>query len=217
MGNFFFNSDRFIGKDPLTVEQLKRQLKNKNKIYISMLRRFARNIRGSDNFWRSKTKDLKHWITHHIARGDGLLMFFVTLSCAENWWPDLKHLLAQSDENAKNYPRAEAIRNGCKISMANAAQRYPLYVNEFFMKRAKSFMATVVKKALGIDHYWGKVEFASGRGAIHLHIIGIARGKAYLRAFYQARFSEGIGEVLNKYVQEKLDMTADVNVNDDPQ
>jgi hypothetical protein len=29
-GNFSFNSDRFIRKDPPTVEQLKRQLKNKN-------------------------------------------------------------------------------------------------------------------------------------------------------------------------------------------
>ncbi len=118
-----------------------------------MLRHFARNIRGSDNFWRSKTKDPKHWITHHIAPGDGPPTFFIMLSCAENWWPDLKRLLGRLDENAKNYPRAEAIRNGCKISMANAARRFPLYVNEFFMKRAKSFMATVVQKALGIDHY----------------------------------------------------------------
>jgi hypothetical protein len=39
------------------------------------------------------------------------------------------------------------------------------------MKRANSFMATVVKKALGIDHDWGRVEFAPGRGAIHLHMI----------------------------------------------
>ncbi len=101
--------------------------------------------------------------------------------------------------------------------MANAAQRYPLYVNEFFMKRAKSFMVTVVKKALGIDHYWGRVEFAPGSGAIHLHIIGIARGKAYLRAFYQARTSEEKAEVLDKYAQENLDMMVDVNVNDDPQ
>jgi hypothetical protein len=31
--NLFFNSDRFIGKDPPTVEQLKRQLKNKNTKY----------------------------------------------------------------------------------------------------------------------------------------------------------------------------------------
>ncbi len=78
-------------------------------------------------------------------------------------------------------------------------------------------MATVDKKALGIDHYWGRVEFAPGRGAIHLHIIGIARGKAYLWAFYQARTSEEKAEVLDKYAQENLDMTMDVNVNDDPQ
>jgi hypothetical protein len=94
-GNFLFNSDRFIGKDPPTVEQLKRQLRNKNTKYISMLRYFARNIKGSDNFWRSKTEHLKHWITHHhIARGNGPPTFFITLSCAENWWPDLKRLLA---------------------------------------------------------------------------------------------------------------------------
>jgi hypothetical protein len=78
-------------------------------------------------------------------------------------------------------------------------------------------MATVVKKALGIDHYYGRVEFAPGRGAIHLHMICIARDKAYLRAFYQARTSEEKAEVLDKYAQEVLDMTADVNVNDDPQ
>ncbi len=164
-----------------------------------MLRHFARNIRGGDNFWRSKTEDLKHWITHHIAHGNGPPTFFITLSCAENWWPDLKRLLGQLDENAKNYPRAEAIRNGCKISMANAARRYPLYVNDFFMKRAKSFLVTVVKKALGIDHYWSRVEFAPGRGGIHLHMICIARDKAYLRAFYQARTSEEKTEVLDKY------------------
>ena len=164
-----------------------------------MLRYFARNIKGSDNFWRSKTEDLKHWINHHIARGNGPPTFFITLSCAENWWPDLKRLLAQLEENAKNYPRAEAIKSGCKIFVANAARRYPLYVNEFFMKRAKSYMATVVKKALGIEHYWGRVEFAPGWGAIHLHIIGIARDKAYLREFYQARTPEEKSDVLDKY------------------
>ncbi len=182
-----------------------------------MLRHFARNIRGSDNFWRSKTEDLKHWITHHVARGNGPPTFFITLSCTENWWPDLKHLLGQLDKHAKNYPRAEAIRNGCKISMANAARRYPLYVNEFFMKRATSFMATVVKKALGIDHYWGRVEFVPRRGAIHLHMICIARDKAYLQAFYKAKTFEKKAEVLDKYAREVLDMTADVNVDDDPQ
>ncbi len=163
-GNFFFNSDQFIKKDSPTVEQLKKQLENKNAKYISILRHFVRNIRGSDNFWRSKTKDLKQWINHHIACDDGPPTFFIMFPCAEYWLPDLKHLLGHLDEHARNYPRAEAIRNGSKISMANSARRYPLYVNEFFMKRAKSFMVTVVKKAPGIDHYWGRVEFDPQKG-----------------------------------------------------
>ncbi len=93
--------------------------------------------------------------------------------------------------------------------MANAARRYPLFVNEFFMKRAKSFMGTVVEKALGIEHYWDRVEFAPGRGGIHLHIIGIVRDKAYLRDFYTASTNKEKADVLEKYARETLDMTAD--------
>ena len=47
-------------------------------------------------------------------------------------------------------------------------------------------MKTVMKKALQIEHYWGRVEFAPGRGAIHLHIVAIAKNKAYLQEFYNA-------------------------------
>ncbi len=140
-----------------------------------MLRSFSRNIKGSDNFWRSRTKDLQHWITHHVARGDGPLTFFITLSCAENWWIDLKHLLAQLEDTAQNYLWAKAIRDGSMIAMSNASRRHSLFVKEYFMRRAKSFMAKVVKTALGIEHYWGRVELAPGRGVIHLHIVAIAK------------------------------------------
>ncbi len=68
-----------------------------------MLRSFSRNIKGSDNFWRSRTKDLQHWISHHVARGHGPLTFFITLSCAKNWWIDLKCLLAQLEDTVQNY------------------------------------------------------------------------------------------------------------------
>ncbi len=118
-----------------------------------MLRSFSRNIKGSDNFQRSRTKDLQHWITHHVARGHGHPMFFITLSCAKNWWIDLKRLLAQLEYTAQNFLQAEAIQDGSMIAMSNASWRHPLFVNEYFMKRAKSFMATVVKTALGIEHY----------------------------------------------------------------
>ncbi len=162
-----------------------------------MLRSFSRNIKGSDNFWRSRTKDLKHWITHHVAKGHGPPMFFITLSCAENWWIDLKHLLAQLEDTAQNYSRAQAIRDESMIAMSNASWRHP-FVNEYFMRRAKSFMSTVVKMALGIEHYWGCVEFAPGRGAIHLHIVAIAKDMAYLQDFYHAKTAEDKAAVVDK-------------------
>ncbi len=179
-----------------------------------MLRSFSRNIKGSDNFWRS-TKDLQHWITHHVARGHSPPTFFITFSCAENWWIDLKRLLAQLEETAQNFPRAEAIKDGSMIAMSNASWRHPFFVNEYFTRRAKSFMATVIKTALGIEHYWGRVEFALGHGAIHLHIVAIANDMAYLQDFFHAKTTENKAAVVNKYAREHLDMTADVEINDD--
>ena len=64
--------------------------------------------------------------------------------------------------------------------MKRAARKYPLSVNGLFMKRARSFMNNVLKEALDIEHYWGRVEFAPGRGQIHLHMLGIAKDRAYL-------------------------------------
>ncbi len=56
-----------------------------------------------------------------------------------------------------------------------------------------------MKNALQIDHYWGRVEFAPVRGAIHLHIVAIARDRAYLQDFYRATTLEDKAEVLNSY------------------
>jgi hypothetical protein len=75
-------------------------------------------------------------------------------------------------------------------------------------------MKTVVKNALQIDHYWGRVEFAPGRGAIHLHFVAIAKDRAYSKDFYKATTLEEKAEVLNNYAIKHLDMTADANVND---
>ena len=99
--------------------------------------------------------------------------------------------------------------------MQRAAKRYPLFVIDFFMKRARSFMKNVLSKALGIEHYWGRVEFVPGKGQIHLHMLGIAKNKAYSKDFYKAQSLEDKATVLDKYAREKLDMKADVNIKDD--
>ncbi len=85
------------------------------------------------------------------------------------------------------------------IAMSNASQRHPLFVNKYFMRRAKSFMSTVVKMALGIEHYWGCVKFAPGCGAIHLQIVAIAKDIAYLQDFYHATTAEDKASVVDTY------------------
>jgi hypothetical protein len=79
---------------PTIYSRIEKTASTKNTHYIQMLRSFSRNKKGSDNYWRSRTKDLRHWIMHHVARGHAPPTFFITLSCAENWWIDLKCLLA---------------------------------------------------------------------------------------------------------------------------
>jgi hypothetical protein len=73
-------------------------------------------------------------------------------------------------------------------------------------------MKTVMKNTLQIEHYWSRVEFAPGRGAIHLHVVVIAKDRAYLQDFFKASTLEEKAKVLNNYATKHLDMTADAKV-----
>jgi hypothetical protein len=177
-----------------------------------MLRYFAQNVKGSDNCWRSRTNDLEQWINHQVSRGHGPPTFFITLSCAKNWWPDLRRLLYQFEKLGVNAKKAKSIKSGGRKEMSHAARKYPLFQNDFFMKRINLFKETVMKNALQIEHYWGRVEFAPGRGAIHLHVVAIAKDKAYLQDFFKASTLEEKAKGLNNYATKHLDMTADAKV-----
>jgi hypothetical protein len=75
--------------------------------------------------------------------------------------------------------KAKAIKNGGRKEMSTATRKYPLFVNDFFMKCFNSFVKTAMKNALQIEHYWGRVEFAPGRGAIHLYVVAIGKDRVY--------------------------------------
>ena len=62
---------------------------------------------------------------------------------------------------------------------------------------------------------WGRVEFAPGRGAIHLHLLGIAKDKAYLDDFYQAKGEKRKVKVLEQYATETMRMIPNIQLDDD--
>ena len=53
--------------------------------------------------------------------------FFITFSCAENWWPDLRRLLAQLEYHAGNKAEGDAIKANNFNEMSAAAKKvFPL-------------------------------------------------------------------------------------------
>jgi hypothetical protein len=126
----------------------------------------------------------------------------------------LRDIYADIEKNAGRNVEAQKLRAGNLQAMSRAARRNPLYVNQYFMNRAKRFMDVFAREVLDLEFYWGRVEFAPGRGAIHLHLLGIAKDKAYLRDFYKARTEAKKVRVMEKYANDVLGMTADVKMDE---
>ena len=58
-GNYFFNDNKLLGKNPPSLEELKEQIRGGNFTFVSKLRHFSRSIHGSDGYWRNKTNELQ--------------------------------------------------------------------------------------------------------------------------------------------------------------
>jgi hypothetical protein len=54
---------------------------------------YSQRVRGSSLYWRSRWAELYSWINHHVKEGNGMPNFFITLSCAKYFWPDVLCLL----------------------------------------------------------------------------------------------------------------------------
>ena len=90
----FFVKD-FLGQEPPTLDELKEQISKGNMDFVDKLMYYSKNISGSASYWRSKKAELYTWINHHIEKGNGPPTVFMTFSCAEYFWPDLKRLLEE--------------------------------------------------------------------------------------------------------------------------
>ena len=97
----YVHSDKnWHGKNPPTFEELKQQIRHGDFTFISKLRYYSQTICETDGYWRNKINELQAWIDFHVSRRNGPPTHFITLTCAENWWPDLCEIYASLEENA---------------------------------------------------------------------------------------------------------------------
>lgn len=206
-GAFFVKS--FVKDAPKTLQELQNQLKNGDDGFISKMTYYSHKVFGSDAYWRFKKSELYTWIHHHIEHGNGAPSLFITLSCAEYFWPDLMRLLEERIFEAEG--RQVDLQNN-KTERNRAINDYSLVVQEFFQIRTKDFLEHIGQEIFGIKYYWVRYEFAKGRGQIHAHLLAITdeqKNDSISKRLYDLRTDKNAqAALLAEWAQDKFGLTA---------
>jgi hypothetical protein len=165
-GSFYVK--QFSNDTQKTVQEIAEEVKKGNTQWLEKISFFSKGIKGSPNYWRSRRNEVYTWISHHVAKGRGPPNFFMTFSCAEYWWEELRHLLV--DRFKCCGLQVPEINDLTQIRLIND---YTIIVQEFFEQKIKHWLETVGKNIFKIDHYWLRFEFAFARGQIHGHLLAI--------------------------------------------
>jgi hypothetical protein len=142
----------FVGNSPPTLEDLQEQLQNGDTPFIDKLMYFGKVVPGSTAYWRSRKAALYSWINYHIEKGRGAPNIFMTLSCAEYFWPDLKRLLEELILLTEKR-KVDLSLNHSELN--EALNDYTLVVQEFFQLRVDEYLKMIKLHVFGIKHYWG--------------------------------------------------------------
>ena len=206
--------DGFMKNCAPTLDDLKDEIAKGNDQFINTLHYFSQKVRGSSSFWLDKRSELYSWINHHIDHGNGPPMFFITLSCAEYFWPDVIRLLKQRTELAgQNWDELTPNSTG----LVQLVNDYSIVIQEYFQRRVETYLNTVGSALLGIEHYWVRYEFAPGRGQIHAHLVATSKDRhlySAMREDYAVNPKKRVAR-LAAYASARFGLTATVSADFD--
>jgi hypothetical protein len=173
----------FNKNGPQNLEELKKSIRKGDVEFVNRLMYYNKCIRGSNSFWRHKRSEVYSWINHHVEVGHGPPNLFITLSCAEYYWPDILRLISERMRIAGD-PRIEECYQG-SAKLTEIINDYTVVVQEFFQLRFNLWMEHVGRALFGIAFFWGRYEFAPGRGQIHIHLLAIRKDQTIFRLCYE--------------------------------
>ena len=208
-GGFFVNS--WYKEGQASQETIKNDLLNGNMKWLDKITYYCKSVKGSTAYWRQKRDEVYSWINYHVSVGNGPPNFFITLSCAEYHWPDIKRLITE------RFFLAGLPLPNLEKSYIQLVNDYTLIVQEYFQKKVKLWLDTVGKHIFKITHYWLRYEFAASRGQIHAHMLAISDHK---KAFQVGNTYAGMNrnkqaEFLAEWTSKTLGFTSSLPVNKD--
>jgi Helitron helicase-like domain at N-terminus len=202
----------FVGNSPPSLDALQEQIQQGDQTFIDKLMYFGKLVPGSTAYWRSKKAELYSWINHHIEKGRGAPNIFMTLSCAEYFWPDLKRVLEEYILLTENR-KVDLNLNHSELN--KVLNDYTVVVQEFFQIRVEEYLKTIGIHVFGIKKYWGRFEFAKSRGQIHLHLLGITDDAVgpngiYTKLFKWKNNKKRQTQIMANWIRSKFNCTAEL-------
>ena len=137
-GGYFV--DGFFKEGPKTLEQLQSEIADGNTRWLERLCYYSQQVTGSPGYWRAKRAEVYTWINHHIEAGHGPLNFFITLSCAEYMWPDIRRLIID------RFTKAGLDAPNLDKSFVQIVNDYTMIVQEYFQERVQIWLSTIGQK-----------------------------------------------------------------------
>ena len=202
-GAYFVNG--FFDNGPQTIQELKESIQNGDIGWINRLAYFSYHVKGSPGYWRFKRSEVYSWINHHMQCGHGAPTLFITLSCAEYHWKDIKKLVKERLAIAGKDVDVDDTKY---ISIVND---YTLVVQEYFQQRVAIWLKTIGKHIFGIKHHWLRYEFAPGRGQIHAHMLAITDHTEVFQESYKHRHDKDTqAKILSDWASATFGMTASI-------
>ena len=220
-GNWFIKD--FNKGGPKNLEELKETIRKGDLRFVNRLTYYNKRVKGSTSYWYQKRNEVYTWINHHIEKGHGPPLFFITLTCAEYYWHDVIRLLRQRMQLAKDDNITECYVGSPKLSQI--LNDYSIVIQEYFQLRFDTWMETCGKRIFGIKHWWGRFEFTPGRGQIHIHFLAIRKDHTILKLCYnmlkQKKGTTSRDTCLATWAHEHFGLTATVpthfeNINTSP-
>ncbi len=204
-GSYFVNS--FYKDGPSSLGDLQDAIRSGHTGWIDRITYFGFRVSGSAGYWRQKRQEVYSWINHHVHLGHGAPSLFITLSCAEYYWPDIKRLIEERYRMA-NLPVPDLAKPGT----SRYINEFTLVIQEYFQIRVKHWLSTIGKTLFKIKHHWLRFEFAPGRGQIHAHMLAIVDNTHVMRYAYDL-YSNGHtqlhADLLSRWAQDTFSMTCD--------
>ena len=129
------------------MKTIQQELQQGNTKWLDKITYFSKHVPGSAAYWRQKRDEVYNWISHHIEKGNGPPNFFLTLSCVEYHWPDIKRLIKQ------RFSIAQLLHPNLDKSYVQLVNDYTLIVQEYFQARVLLWLQTVRKAVFKRMHY----------------------------------------------------------------